>query len=324
MVVTVVPRVIIDTNIWLYIAENIDGAEVVAELRRLHNAGVINIVLPRTVVEEFDRHKTEAGEKYHQRFSGIINSAKALRHIDGIQADLDGILRGFKRALETAKKNIPTTIKAIDALFAELIVDETTDQARLRAFRRLQDRIPPGHHGKPSAVGDCLIWECVLHQVKRDDVVLCTANKVDFSNPTHDLELHPSLVAEIQGRAHKITYRVTISALMQHVGAEEAVRQRLAHAISHEKKLARAIERMEDALPWGKDRSAYDIVYCDRCGEETVPIPNPDGDTIKCFHCNAKYPDAEQCGRCATWIVEGLPDMDVCQDCFDDVISRDD
>jgi rRNA-processing protein FCF1 len=167
------PRVIIDTNIWLYLAENVNGADVIGELSRLHSTGAIHLILPRTVVDEFDRNKTEAAERFHNRLQTILTSAKALRQIEGAPPDLDDTLKACRRALESAKRRIPQTIAAIDALFADLIVDEITDRQRVQAFERLRRRTPPGHGGRPSASGDCLIWECVLTQLGRDDVALC-------------------------------------------------------------------------------------------------------------------------------------------------------
>jgi PIN domain len=179
-------------------AESVSEAKVVAELRRLHSTGTIVLVIPQTVREEFDRNKNLAASKYYQRHHGIINSARALRHIEGAPPEIVATLESCRRALEQAKRVIPNSIAAIDNLFSSLTISETTDGQRLSAFRRLYERKPPGYSPKYSTPGDCLIWECVVDHIRRGDVAFCTANKSDFSNPKDERELHPDLTREVK------------------------------------------------------------------------------------------------------------------------------
>jgi hypothetical protein len=316
-------RVIIDTNIWLDLAESIGEAKAIPELARLHASGAIDLVVPQTVREEFDRNKGRAASKHFQRYSGAINTAKTLRHLEGTPQDFDATLDSWRKALEVAKKSIAESVAAIDKLFASLIISETTDTQRLGAFRRLYDRRPPAHNAKSSTPGDCLIWECVLHHFRREDVVFCTANKSDFSSPTNESELHPELKAETEGGAYILTYHVSIGPLLEQIGAQDSIKRSVANAAARERRLAHAYKEIEDAFAARRTRLWLGLAACDVCGEETVLITNQRKPT-KCYYCRCQYSAPERCGRCDAWVLDGLRETGICRVCFDELVFDED
>jgi PIN domain len=311
--------VILDTNIWIYIAESIGEAKVVPELVRLHAAGTIDLILLQTVLEEFDRNKSRVASKYYQRYSGVISSAKALKHLDGTPADFDVALDLCRKALDIAKQSIPKSVTAIEKLFASLIIFETTDTHRLEAFRRLYERRAPAHNAKVSTPGDCLIWECVLQNLRRGEVAFCTANKADFSNPVNEGELHPDLRTEAERRAYQLSYHVSVEALLDRIGAQESIKRSVASAAVRDRRLARAYQNIENYFAEGKHRPWLGLAVCDSCGEHTVPIANQ-GKPTKCYYCKCRYSAPEQCVRCAAWVLDGLRETGICRVCFDDLL----
>lgn len=315
-------RVVLDTNLWVYLAEGLQGLALTDELLRLHRAGTIDIVLPAIVQEEFDGLRDGIAEKYGRALQGHLNSAKTLAGVDGFADKLNQLIPELTAGIQEAKNRVPQTLDRIAALFREVQTLTLGDAQQLKILNRLRKALPPASKVQSSSVGDCYIWESVLVLLDRTDVAFATNNKRDFSNPKNESELHPMLVAEVERKAYRLVYRTSIGALFAVTGAREEALQRARKAEEDEARLKKALEEV-DRWVYGADALDYEAVLCPECNNDTVIAPGPKGGVPRCAHCKARFEDAEVCPKCGSWQLFGLVDCDVCDECFEHAVGKD-
>jgi rRNA-processing protein FCF1 len=310
-------RVVLDTNIWMYLAESPEGVTVVDELRRLQVAGAIDIMIPEPVRREFAKHRHSIAERYYKKLQASLVAAKGLAREKEIgTSELRALIPQLNENLQRAKTRIPNTIDRIEQLLGESQLVSPSDAERLRAVDRIENSNAPAKKLKPSSVGDCYIWEVVLRLLDRTDVAFCSSNSNDFSRSNDDRQLHPMLAAEVERKAYRLTYHLTLEELLTAVGAEVAARERVREAEEQERRLARAMREIEKSIPYGKDGLDYSIICCDECGEQTVVVPNPKRGPPRCANCRTRFPEAETCAKCGQWLLNGLQDISVCDECL--------
>lgn len=317
-------RVVLDTNIWIYLAESPEGITVVDELRRLQIAGAIDIMIPEPVRREFAKHRDSIAERYYKKLQANLVAAKGLAREKEIgTAQLRALIPQLNKNLQRAKTRIPTTVDRIEQLLGEGQVISLSDAERLRALDRIENRTAPAERLKASSVGDCYIWEVVLRLLDCTDVAFCSNNSNDYSGGNGDRQLHPTLAAEVERKTYRLTYHLTLEELLTVIGAEVATRERVREAEEQERRLARAMREIEGSIPYGKDGLDYSVVCCDECGEETVVVPNPKRGPPRCAHCRTRFPEAETCAKCGQWILNGLQDISVCDECLEYALESD-
>ncbi len=199
--IPVMLRLLVDTSVWLDLAQRRDGQKWIVPIRVLIHQGQLQLLVPALVVEEFERNRPRAEDAV---------TTKVLERFRLIRKDLDAYADDARRGqwLEEMTQHIPMVSAMTVRNFSEIsdllhsgrsLSPTNVDKARV--IQRGLDKKAPLHQRKNS-VADALLIEMYASAVKRsrakaDQYCFVTANYQDFSIPTGDRrEPHPDL-AEI-------------------------------------------------------------------------------------------------------------------------------
>ncbi|WP_348530010.1 PIN domain-containing protein [Rhizobium leguminosarum] len=161
----------------------------------------MDLIVPRIVVEEFDRNKvktlkvisggmanqvSEAG-RLARKFMQSNQSTELSRHLEDLAEQMN-------RESEAAEREI----REVERLFEEFPNMPTSDAARLRVSRRAEAKLAPFHRGTNSTA-DALILEAFREAIAADPdlentYIFITSNHTDFSQVNGDRRVsHPDL-----------------------------------------------------------------------------------------------------------------------------------
>lgn len=191
-------RLLVDTSVWLDLAQRRDGQKWIVPMRVLIHQGKLQLLVPALVLEEFDRNRPRAEDavttKVRERFRLLRND---------LEAYADDERRG--QWLEEMTHHIPLISSMTLQNFSE-ISDllragrrlSPTNVDRARVIQRGLDKSAPLHQ-KKNSVADALLIEMYGSVVKRtraktDLYCFVTSNYQDFSVPNGDRrQPHPDL-----------------------------------------------------------------------------------------------------------------------------------
>ena len=193
-------RVLIDTCVYLDLAKDYRHQPTLRALEQLINVGQISLILPRQVVDEFDRNKDrivrESGQSLSSTFKRVKTAVRQFGHEDR-REDTIAELDDAEHRIALLGEAVNESIARIETIFAKAEVIETSDAVKLRAAQRAIDARAPFHRGK-NGIGDA-----VLIETYRDVLAGCepgtslafvTHNKHDFSHVgVDDRQPHPDL-----------------------------------------------------------------------------------------------------------------------------------
>jgi hypothetical protein len=195
-------RVLVDTCVWLDLAKDYQQQATLAALEELIRQGLVELILPRTVVDEFARNRARVIEESSRSLSGTLKRVKeavdkfgdprkkrlVLRHLD----DVD-------QRLPTLGEAAADTIRRIEQLFRQTPVVEISDAIKLRAAQRAIDKRAPCHRQR-NGIDDAILLEAyvdaITGQVPGTRFAFVTHNTKDFSCPNASNKLaHPDIAA---------------------------------------------------------------------------------------------------------------------------------
>ena len=192
-----------NTCVWLDLAKDYRQLSLLDALEDLVGAGVAELILPRIVVDEFERNKARVLEDANRGVSSTLRRARNLveRLADENDkaealAQLDEVDFRVPRLRESAIESL----SRIEGLFARCGITETSEEVLLAAANRAICGIAPFHRTKNS-MGDAVILETYLEALHAADGVglrfaFITHNTKDFSHPTGDNRLpHPDIAS---------------------------------------------------------------------------------------------------------------------------------
>jgi hypothetical protein len=181
-------NVLIDTCVWLDLADKPQQTALMSPLEGLLSYGGINILVPRIVLEEFKRNRSRVAEKSTKSLSTHINLVKdAVRRSNGDKRKKDRMLEYLsdigRRGAEVGG-SAKATLDRIQEILEAFPIIETSDAAKIRAADRALARRGPCHQDKNS-MADALIIETYFETVRagapRERFAFVTHNKHDFS-----------------------------------------------------------------------------------------------------------------------------------------------
>lgn len=183
-------NILIDTSVWLDLAEDPKQTPLLSLLEELLSAGLMNILVPRIVINEFQKNRNRVAKSSARSLSTHFNLVKdAIRKADGDKKQKDKILS----YLSDVDHRIPIvggaaegTLARIDILLAAVTVIEASDAVKIRAADRALHRKAPCHHENKNSVADAVLietyFECVrLSSGGGQRFAFVTHNKHDFS-----------------------------------------------------------------------------------------------------------------------------------------------
>ncbi len=219
-------NVLIDTCVWLDLADKPQQTALMAPLEGLLSYGGINLLVPRIVLEEFKRNRARIAEKSTKGLNTHLNLVKdAVRRSTGDKRKKDRIiayLGNLGRKSGEVVGSATVTLDRIQEILEAFPIIETSDTAKIKAADRALQRKGPCHQDKNS-MADALILETYFETVKvgapRERFAFVTHNKHDFSAVGGDDRLPH---ADIAGGFSKIRsmYFTNLSACLHKVNPD--------------------------------------------------------------------------------------------------------
>lgn len=180
-------NVLIDTCVWLDLADKPQQTALMAPLEGLLSYGGINLLVPRIVLEEFKKNRGRVAEKSNKGLNTHLNLVKdAVRRSKDDKRKKDRILEYLgdlgRKGVEVGGA-AKTTLDRIQEILETFPIIETSDAAKIKAADRALQRKGPCHQDKNS-MADALIIETYFETVKagasRERYAFVTHNKHDF------------------------------------------------------------------------------------------------------------------------------------------------
>lgn len=190
-------NVLIDTCVWLDLADKPQQTPLVDVLEALLSYGGVNLLLPQIVKDEFAKNRPRVAEKSTKGLSTHFNLVKdAVRRSDRpkrvkdrMLSDLSDVDHKLPQMGGSAKLTLDRIQKIMDA-FPSI---PTSDRAKIRAPDRALGRKGPCHRENKNSMADALIIETYFEAVKggapRERFAFVTHNKHDFSQVAGDEKL---------------------------------------------------------------------------------------------------------------------------------------
>jgi hypothetical protein len=215
-----------DTCCWLNLPFMKGYDAILNRLEGLLLLGEMRLLVPRVIIEEFERHKEEIATRKVRSMRSHIKEVRSVGKelLEGApQASLFDSLQQLHERIEELSANSVTIIARIDAIFvhANTVVIETTEAYLARAGRRGYDKRAPFVTNKNS-VADGVIIEMFsdrVQQQKADDVLyFVSENKTDFSDPENHNRPHPDF-AEIFNDGDHVKYSLNVAETLNEIAA---------------------------------------------------------------------------------------------------------
>lgn len=181
-------NVLLDTSVWLGLAENPKQTPLLDVLVTLLSGGRMNLLVPRTVLAEFQANKTRVATASAKSLSSHFDVVKeAVKRAGGEQrekvkvldylADVDHRIPILGGVAESTLKRIETILKVATPI-------EASTEIKARAADRALSRKGPCHRDRNSVADAVLIetyFECVRNGNAGDRFAFVTHNFKDFS-----------------------------------------------------------------------------------------------------------------------------------------------
>ena len=218
--------ILIDTCVWLDLAKDHQRQPIVTALEELIRQNQLELIVPRIVVDEFQRNKARIIEESGRSLSGTLKRVK-----EAVEKFGDPRKRGqVLRELNDVDHRIPTmgglaaqTVARIDAMFAKARIIETSESLKARAAQRALDNSAPFHRQR-NGIGDAIIAETYIDALAAKTpgqrFAFVTHNTKDFSHPTANTKLpHPDLASLFSRLTSR--YFITLGEALRRVDPEQ-------------------------------------------------------------------------------------------------------
>lgn len=181
-------KILVDTCVWLDLAKQHDQVHFVKVIEGFVDAGIIELLVPETIVREFDSNRARIVRDSNKGLSSIIKRAKeVVSTIDGRKSHQDMIdkLDDVNFKIPGLQESSLHTINAIDRLLKKGRIIRPSNSTILKAANRAINKKAPFHRNKNS-MNDAVIieayGECVASaSTETDRFVFVTHNYSDFS-----------------------------------------------------------------------------------------------------------------------------------------------
>jgi hypothetical protein len=219
-------KILIDTCVWLDLAKDYQQQPILTALEELIRMGDIELILPRTVLDEFARNKGRVVEESSRSLSGTMKRVKEAVEKFGDPRKKSTVLQ----QLNDVDHRIPTlgeaavdTVRRIEKLFTRTPIIEICDSVKVRAAQRAIDKRAPFHRQR-NGIDDAILIEVYADVVGAKATgtrfAFITHNIKDFSHPAANNKLpHPD-VAVCFSRVRSM-YFITLGLALRRVQPEQ-------------------------------------------------------------------------------------------------------
>lgn len=194
-------KILIDTCVWLDLARDYQQHAILMALAEIIRQGDAELLLPRTVVDEFARNKARVVEDSSRSLSSTMKRAKEAVEKFGDPRQKGMVLRHLNdvdHRLPILGETAVGTIRQIEELFRRTSVIEISDGVKLRAAQRAIEKRAPFHRQR-NGIDDAILIEVYADAVGAKAptgtrFAFVTHNTKDFSHPNASNKLpHPDL-----------------------------------------------------------------------------------------------------------------------------------
>ena len=221
-----VNKILLDTDVWLDLAKDYRKAPVLTALDSLVRTGVVELILPEIVIDEFGRNRDRVVE--HSRRS-LCSHIRRVREAMAEFGDEDRRSAAIAQ-LDDMDHNVAVSgdvsrdrLEAIESLMATSPVTVASDKAMLKAVERALSRLAPFHRAKNS-MADAILVEIFAEMVQAQSepgtqFFFVTLNTKDFSQQNGDRRL-PHEDLEPMFQAENCTYATSIVEVIKELDSE--------------------------------------------------------------------------------------------------------
>jgi hypothetical protein len=252
-----------DTCVWLELSSKKSDLPILAAIEYLTGQGVIRLLLPNVVREEFQRNKDRVANQTRQRLSQECKVVKELVESFGGENKHQAIsiINDVNHRLPILSEASYMTINRIEALFSGAINVDVSDSSKVKAANRAIFKLAPFHKNKNS-VADAVLVEIFdefrqANSADYESFRFITVNHTDFSDSDHRRP-HPDL-ASIFSQPSSL-YFITPSAALADLADPEEVEFETGYAWEDE---TRGLFEILDAMDEFTDKIWYNR-HCNR------------------------------------------------------------
>lgn len=195
-------NVLIDTCVWLKLAEDHKHTPLLQVVQSAVNQNEIKLLVPRLVVDEFRRNRARVLKASERSLMGHFQEVRnAVNKVGGEKKKTKLILAHLAEITHKLPKlgsPVVGTLDAIDKLFEKAEIIEASNEVLLRAADRALNRKAPCHRDNKNSMADAVIFETYVDAARSRAVgqrfAFVTDNTSDFSIPVGNNKLpHPDV-----------------------------------------------------------------------------------------------------------------------------------
>lgn len=221
-------NLLIDTCVWLDIAKDTEQQKILRVLQELMDMGEVKLLLPETVLNEFNANKERVIKESNQSLgSAIKRTKKAVEKLGSSNArqttldELDNI--NFK--LTHIPDSTANSIEDIEKIFIKTNLLPATENIKLNAATRAVDKRAPFHKNKNS-FNDAIIIETYGAKIQEgasDDeyFAFVTHNTADFSLPNgNQKKPHPDFLDYFDQSSASSSYYINLAEALRDISPD--------------------------------------------------------------------------------------------------------
>lgn len=181
-------NVLIDTNVWLDLAENQRLTPLLSVLQYLLEETQMALLVPDIVLDEFRANRDRVAARSVKSLSSHFNLVKeAVRNApdDEQKHKVISYLSDLDHRIPIVGAAAKATLDTIEGMLVNGAILNTSSAAKIKAAERALRRKAPFHHDGKNSMADALIIETYFEAVERskprERFAFVTHNKADFS-----------------------------------------------------------------------------------------------------------------------------------------------
>lgn len=199
----VVGRVLFDTSVWMDLATEPREQGIIWVLEQALREKFVELILPETVVEEWNRNREKTLRKERERMTSALRSARWAVEQVGSKKDRRTLVRqldDLRTKVPLLGRNLQSLVSRIDALFAQATVTPVSDSVKARAATRAMKHLAPCHDARRNSINDAILIEMYADALAAKDTrgkkyMFVTKNVADFSDGGNRKKPHADIAA---------------------------------------------------------------------------------------------------------------------------------
>lgn len=217
-------KILIDTCVWLDIAKDHKQQSIISVLDELIEEQKVELILPKIVVQEFERNKERILEDSKRSLVGVISRVKEIVNKLGEDEEKETVLHHLSdiqhKSPLLSEYAAQGSINWITTLLKQTKAKRSTNAIILQAAQRAIDKVAPFHRSKNN-MADAVIIETYFAALnadnsKRNRFIFVTHNTEDFSHPSGNKNLpHPDFAPFFSSR--KSSYYINLAEALKSI-----------------------------------------------------------------------------------------------------------